>query len=364
MSGISGYPYDLWQNNAAFFQGPNGAVVGKRFINSSPITGGGRFYFEKTTGYPENVHTINQGAFDGNNAGSPIIFYDTTQSAAPKIFDVQNIVPTNTLRQNFVPPTETDALGSCSPVYYPQADLSVTKIGAGTVMQGTTFSYVITVNNAGPSNASGVSVLDNMPASFTAVTWACAANGSADCDTTVAGIAASGSGNTISLNNVHINAGAGNFITITATGTASSAGTLTNTVSVSMPGIGTDTNTLNNTAMFTTTVASNSVHLTISKTNQITSLTAGGTTSYTVTVGNLGPAAANSAVLKDALSAGLQCTSVSCNQAISTTTCPTPGAEPGLLSLANLMAAGVSLNLPANSQLVFHVDCQVTASGL
>lgn len=175
ISGVNGFPNDLWQNNAAFFQGPNGVVVGKRYINSNAISGGGRYYFEKTAGYAENVHTINQGGFTGTLA-SPIIFYDTTQSSAPNIFDVQNVNPVNTVRSVFTPPTENDALSSCSPIFFPTtAAITISKSdGKSVTSVGQTNIYLISVQNAGPADASNSILTDPAVSSLSCTSVTCA----------------------------------------------------------------------------------------------------------------------------------------------------------------------------------------------
>ena len=58
--------------------------------------------------------------------------------------------------------TDTDEL-------LPQADLSVTKVGPASVVLGGPITYTITVANAGPSDAAGVTVADPTPAGLTFV---------------------------------------------------------------------------------------------------------------------------------------------------------------------------------------------------
>ena len=365
VKGISGFPADLWQNNQPFFQGPNGVVSGKRFSNNSAITsaagGGGRYFFEKSAGYAENVHTINQGPFTGS-AANPTVFYDTTQSAPPNIFDVQNTAPTNTIRQFFTPPTEFEILSSCSAVFAPTADVVVTKSAPSTVLQGSTITYQIVIVNNGPSAVTGLSLTDTVPGSIGSVAWSCSATGAADCNTATAGTGASGTGNNISLSNLQLNAGAGNQINLTVTGTALVSGTVTNQVSIALPSGVTDPDPNNNTSTASTSVTP-TVNLQISKTNGQTVLAAGSVTNYTITVSNTGLSAANGATLRDIPSAGLVCTSITCNTAASTTACPAAGNGVGQLSISNVTNAGVLLDLPANSTLSFNVSCNVVATG-
>ncbi len=107
-----------------------------------------------------------------------------------------------------------------------------------------------------------------------------------------------------------------------------------------------------------------SANITITKTNGVTALKAGGTTSYTVTVANLGPFDASGALLKDPAVAGLSCTSVVCSGVTGAAVCPT-AANMTLANLQSPPGSGVTLNnaFPANSSITFVVTCGVTATG-
>ncbi len=99
--------------------------------------------------------------------------------------------------------------------------------------------------------------------------------------------------------------------------------------------------------------------LTITKSNGRTTLTAGQTTSYTVTVANLGPTNAPGAVLYDPIAPGLNCTSVSCAVTAGTASCPVSP------TISALQSSGLSITptFSANSTLSFVVTCGVTATG-
>lgn len=116
----------------------------------------------------------------------------------------------------------------------------------------------------------------------------------------------------------------------------------------------------NNTSVVSFTNAC-STALSVSKTNAVSSVTAGGTTSYTVTFTNTGFTAADGSNASDKPSAGLVCSVASC--AGSTTPiaviCPAPAQWPNLLS-----PGGVSLpGFPALSTITFVVNCNITATG-
>ena len=101
--------------------------------------------------------------------------------------------------------------------------------------------------------------------------------------------------------------------------------------------------------------------LDVTKTDAVTTVQAGGTTSYTVTFVNSGSTAADGAVAKDLPSSGLSCTVFSC--AASTlpipASCPPVAAWPALLTVAGLPIPA----LPAKSSVTFVVKCNVTATG-
>jgi uncharacterized repeat protein (TIGR01451 family) len=107
-----------------------------------------------------------------------------------------------------------------------------------------------------------------------------------------------------------------------------------------------------------------SVNLQITKTNSVGTLTAGGTTAYTITVANLGSFPTVSATLADPVAAGLSCTAVTC-QSFGTAVCPT-----GPLAISTLQSPGLVIPLlppttgsPPTSRLVFTVTCGVGATG-
>jgi len=94
-----------------------------------------------------------------------------------------------------------------------QADLSITKDDSMTdYVPGTTGTYTIVVNNAGPSNVTGASVTDTLPLGVTLTgPVTCVATGAASCGAPSIG-AAGGLGFS---DNADIEAGAGNFVTYT-----------------------------------------------------------------------------------------------------------------------------------------------------
>ena len=99
---------------------------------------------------------------------------------------------------------------------------------------------------------------------------------------------------------------------------------MTNTATVSVPPGTIDPTPANNSAVDTDSVTAAAIptaDLSVTKTNGVTLVSAGTTTTYTVVVSNAGPDAANGAIVTDPAAAGLTKTSVMC-AAAGGATCP------------------------------------------
>src|SRR3989454_2715697 len=163
------------------------------------------------------------------------------------------------------------------------ADLSVTKSDGVTTVaasDGVTRTYTITVHNAGPSQAIGVSLTDSWPGGFTR-----------GATTTSQGSCTSGGGSfTCSLGDLAAGASATVSANYTVPSTAP-AGTQTNTATVSSTTP--DSDTSNNSASDTDTVTTNA-DLSVTTSDGVTTVAAsdGVTRTYTITVHNGGPSQA------------------------------------------------------------------------
>jgi uncharacterized repeat protein (TIGR01451 family) len=83
----------------------------------------------------------------------------------------------------------------------------------------------------------------------------------------------------------------------------------------------------------------------------------GATTAYALVVTNLGPDAANGAVLADPAPTGLTCTTASCSSATGGAVCP---ATTGPALVTALQTGGIAIpTLPANSSVTFTLACTV-----
>ena len=215
-----------------------------------------------------------------------------------------------------------------------------------TVVPGASTTYTIVVSNGGPSDAPGATVTDTLPAGISSAAWTCVATVGSSCP-------ASGSGNI----NVAVNLLAGGSATFTLVATISQGaiGSLVNTATVTAPAGVTDPNPANNSATDTDTLTPQA-DLAITKTDGVTSVSAGGTTSYTIVVSNSGPSAGNGAVFTDPAVANLNVTSVTCGSASGGAACPT---VPNT-TVALMQGAGIVIpTLPSGGSVTFTVNATV-----
>ncbi|HEV7768776.1 MAG TPA: SBBP repeat-containing protein [Thermoanaerobaculia bacterium] len=221
-----------------------------------------------------------------------------------------------------------------------QADLSITKTdGVTTATAGGSVTYTITSSNSGPSNATGATIADTFPASLTC-TWSCLGAGGGTCT-------ASGAGNI----NDTVNLPSGGSVTYTASCTVSpsATGTLSNTATVTAPGGVTDSSSGNNSATDNDTMGQQA-DLAITKTDGVTTATAGGSVTYTITSSNSGPSNITGATIADTLPASLTCT----------WTCA--GIAGGTCTAAGSGNINDAVNLPSGASVTYTARCTVSPS--
>lgn len=171
----------------------------------------------------------------------------------------------------------------------PQVDLAVTKTDGQTeAVPGTNVTYTIVVTNNGPSTATGVVINDLLPGdiSFVSDTLGQGTYNSTTGVATVGTIAPGG------------------LVTLTLTGTidAAETGMISNTATVSSNG--TETDTSNNMATDTDTLTPQA-DLSVSKTDNTSTVFRGSPDTYTITVTNHGPSTITSLILNDTVPADL-----------------------------------------------------------
>lgn len=253
------------------------------------------------------------------------------------------------------------------------------------VPAATTATYVITVANTGPGGAAGVGITDTLPTPFTrsstnaTVTSVTVAGPSPApmAGTTVPSIGTAGG--TVA-NAFVMPAGAVVTFTFVVNLNTTAIATYQNTATVafsdpfrtatsvlSSPGgtyangsgpIGGSNYGSASTSNEDVRLINGTTSLTISKTNGGTSVIAGSTTNYTITVANLGPTAAPGATLLDPPTTGLNCTNVTCTSTAANM-CPAG------LTVTALQTTGVQITptFPVASTATFVLTCGVTATG-
>jgi uncharacterized repeat protein (TIGR01451 family) len=220
------------------------------------------------------------------------------------------------------------------------ADLEITKTdNLAQAAPGAAHQYTIVVSNLGPSDAPGTLVSDTFPAAFTGASWACVPTGGATC--------AAGSGSALTDT---INLPVGSTVTYTVAGTINggATGVLSNTASVAAGSGVSDLYPSNNTATDTTSLSA-AADLAIDKDDGTKTVTAGGTTTYTIVASNAGPSPATGVTVSDSFPASL----TGCNW-----TCTPSGA-------ASCTAGPVSgdiadtVNLPAGDAVTYTATCNI-----
>ena len=252
--------------------------AGMTFVSMTPADGEELTCTTPAVGDPGTV-TCTTALLEAGTFATYTLVVQIDPATAPGTFFV-NIASATTATFD---PNEENSFGiaSTSTPPPPQADLSVSKTGPGQAGADSNVTYIITLSNGGPTDATGVSLTDTLPGTMTFValnqtdgptlsctTPAVGAGGQVNC--TIATLAP-GQSATIELT--------GNIPDDTASGTSFEN-------SVTVTGNSTDPNEENNTAQTTLFVSSVDVSLTKSGP---ASVNAGQPINYTITVTNAGP---------------------------------------------------------------------------
>jgi uncharacterized repeat protein (TIGR01451 family)/CSLREA domain-containing protein len=256
---------DVFQGGASF-----GSVLG--------VSGGATLQSSSSTAVTFTVTSLGVG-------NSAVMTYTVVAPADGVITN------TATVASDAVDPAPANNVFSTTTPVTPVVNLVVNKSAAPTlVLPGQTVTYVVTVNNAGPSTATGVVITDVFQggASFGSVV-------------ATSGGATYQSNTSTAVTFTVPSLSAGNSAVMTYTVTAPTSGVITNTATAGAAEL--DSNPANNTASTTVTVTTGT-DVRVVKTTPITQALAGQPVFYSVVVLNLGPLTATNIVITDVIQGG------------------------------------------------------------
>ena len=332
---LSGWTIDLYQdtNHDGIFEPGTDALYTTATTNAS-----GNYIFSAAT---DPLHPVLRGTYFVQevlqNGWTPTA---PTATTTPPSAGTVNGVPYYEVVINQTTPTYSNIVFG----NHPGADLAITKTdGTGSYVPGTSTTYTIVVTNGGPSNVTGATVTDPMPAAITSDSWTATATGGAT------GFAASGSGNISDT----VNMPKGSTITYTVTANISSAatGNLVNTATVAVPAGVTDPTPGNNSQTDTDT-ASPKADLSITKTDGTTTYVPGTSTTYTIVVTNGGPSNVTGATVTDPMPAAI------------TSDSWTATATGGATGFAASGSGNISdtVNMPKGSTITYTVTANISSA--
>ncbi|MFB9262433.1 Ig-like domain repeat protein [Bradyrhizobium erythrophlei] len=320
-------PSVAWAGPATHFQvsAPASATTGASFTLTVTALDAGNAV---DTGYTGTVHFTST---DGS-AILPTNYFFTPADAGVHTFSAtlntsgsQTVTATDTVSSSITGQSGTISVSS-------SADLSVTKSGPASVLQGQNATYTITVTNNGPSAAANVSLADALPAGTTFVSFSIPGGWSAitppigGTGSVTASIASFASGGTAT------------FTLVAQVAPAATAGsTITNTATVSSTTA--DPNAANNSSSSSLTVTAPVADLAVTKVGPA-SVLHGQNATYTITVSNAGPIAAASVSLTDTLPAGMTFVSFSIPGGWSALVPPIGGTGTVTATIASLASGG------------------------
>ncbi|MEP6787142.1 MAG: DUF4394 domain-containing protein [Acidobacteriota bacterium] len=261
-------------------------------VNGSPVSpNSGQLFTVGSLG----LNAQSFGGFDIQQ-GTGIGYAVLRLTGNSQLYKIDLTTGAATLVGHVGPSTNTDAIDGLTVAIAPGAgcsDLSITKTdNSPTYTPGGTTTYSITASNSGADPVVGATVADTFPAAITAVTWTCSGSGGGVCPP-------AGAGNI----NASVDLPVGGSVTFTAISTISGAasGSLSNTATITAPAGVTDTAQNNNSATDTDTVNIPPIaDLGITKTDGVSTVTAGGTTTYTIVASNpVGPSPVVGATVTD-----------------------------------------------------------------
>ena len=289
---------------------PNPAVAGNQLTYTFTTTNNGPSGDTGVTlsdPLPANVQyvssTTSQGTVANNNGTVSVQLGSLAAGAVATTSIVTTVNPgatgsianTVTVTGNVPDPNLSNNTSTVTTQVGQSVDLALVKTASpNPVKAGQQLTYTLTTTNDGPSNATGVSIVDTLPTG----TYYSSAHGQ---------ISATITGQTLTLNVGNLAANASSTITVVVVVASTTTGTITNTATVS--GNQTDPNLANNTASVSTQIDVPVVQvaytdLKIVKTATPNPVTVGSDLTYTLTVTNNSLTNATDVLIDDTLPTG------------------------------------------------------------
>ena len=186
-----------------------------------------------------NLVNCNAGAIEGNGSWVVTIRGVVTAASGTVLNETATVSGTKSAQNFTTTQTATTLVSGGNGT--PLPDLTLAKAGPTTVVAGAPMTYTLTINNVGTANATGVRVVDTVPAGLTSIT-------AAGTSLFVCGVA----GQTVTCNGGAVNQGSNATVTINANAPAA-AGTITNTAVVDPNNTIVESDELNNTSALVNT---------------------------------------------------------------------------------------------------------------
>jgi uncharacterized repeat protein (TIGR01451 family) len=231
----------------------------------------------------------------------------------------------------------------------PQVALSITKTdGSSTYTPGSSTTYTITVENAGPSDSVGAQISDALPNEISQWTWTCTPSGGASgCD----GVTNS---NAAFSDMINLPSGGKMVYTVVSSTKSSVTSDLTNTVSVTR-GAGENETYLTDNSDFDTDTPSYLASISVTKSDGVSTYTPGQShPTYTITIHNAGPSDVVDAEVADTKPTQISSWSWSCGSAPAGYHCD--GVSDSATDFSD------TVDLPAGATLTYTVTTETIAS--
>jgi uncharacterized repeat protein (TIGR01451 family) len=311
-TGISGSPYHMSLNSLSINGIPTTVGSQDRALSSSAIISAPTIATSidgnATTTVPAGASVFDTATLAGasSNAGGTVTYDFFTGSLACSGTPATQIVSvTNAVVPNSTPQTLNSAgsysynaiysgdsgnagpvTSPCEPLTVQPPNLQITKVADhGTVNAGDAIGYVVTIGNTGAGTATGVTVSDTLP-SNSGLSWSIDAGGTTGTWTITSGV--------LHFGPVDLASGISFHVHITSPTTAATCGTVNNTASATTTNDG-------NPSVGPVPITVNCASVTITKTADQGTVSAGDPIGYVVTVTNTGAGTAHSVAVSDTL---------------------------------------------------------------